>query len=74
LKPNGEEIVESPKYSTNTTATGTILKIRSLNVLDMGNYTLEAKNEYTTEKLNFTLDIMGIIIKRVHLLGLNKII
>jgi hypothetical protein len=40
----------------------------------MGNYTLEAKNEYTTEKLNFTLDIMGIIIKRVHLLGLNKII
>jgi len=58
----------------NTTATGTILKIRSLNVLDMGNYTLEAKNEYTTEKMNFTLDIMGIIIKRVHLLELNKII
>ncbi|RLU26184.1 hypothetical protein DMN91_002350 [Ooceraea biroi] len=59
LKPNREEIVESQKYSMNTTATGTILKIRSLNVLDMGNYTLEAKNEYITEKMNFTLDIIA---------------
>jgi len=74
LKPNGEEIVESPKYSMNTTVTSTVLRIRSLNVLDMGNYTLEAKNEYETKKMNFTLDIMGIVIKRVHLLGSNRII
>jgi len=44
----------------NTSATATILKIISLNVLDTGNYTLEAKNDYMIEKLNFTLNVKGI--------------
>lgn len=60
FKPNGEEIIENPKYFINTSATSTILKIISLSVMDTGNYTLEAKNDYMIEKLNFTLDVLGI--------------
>lgn len=59
FKPNHEEIIENPKYFVNTSATATILKIISLNVMDTGNYTLEAKNDYMIEKLNFTLDVIG---------------
>jgi len=36
------------------------LKIMSLSVMDSGNYTLEAKNDYMIEKLNFTLNVIGI--------------
>jgi len=60
FKPNSEEIIESPKYFVNTSATATILKIMSLSVMDSGNYTLEAKNDYMIEKLNFTLNVIGI--------------
>ncbi|XP_011698334.1 PREDICTED: vascular endothelial growth factor receptor 1 isoform X2 [Wasmannia auropunctata] len=59
FKPNNEEIIENPKYFVNTSATATILKIMSLNVLDTGNYTLEAKNDYIIEKVNFTLDVIA---------------
>ncbi|XP_011871094.1 PREDICTED: vascular endothelial growth factor receptor 1 isoform X2 [Vollenhovia emeryi] len=59
FKPNGEEIIESPKYFMNTSATATTLKIISLSVMDTGNYTLEAKNDYTIEKVNFTLDVIA---------------
>ncbi|KYM91172.1 Vascular endothelial growth factor receptor 1 [Atta colombica] len=58
FKPNSEEIIESPKYFVNTSATATILKIMSLSVMDSGNYTLEAKNDYMIEKLNFTLNVI----------------
>lgn len=58
--PQSEEIIEGPKYIVNTSATATMLKIISLSVKDTGNYTLEAKNDYMIEKLNFTLDVMGI--------------
>lgn len=59
FKPNGEEIIGNPKYFINTSATVTILKIISLGVIDSGNYTLEAKNDYMIEKLDFTLDVIG---------------
>ncbi|XP_071630624.1 vascular endothelial growth factor receptor 1 isoform X1 [Temnothorax longispinosus] len=58
FKPNGEEIIESPKYFMNTSATAT-LKINTLSVMDSGNYTLEAKNDFMIEKLNFTLDVIA---------------
>lgn len=35
------------------------LAISSLKLLDSGVYTLEAKNYYITEKLNFTLEVTG---------------
>ncbi|KYN07332.1 Vascular endothelial growth factor receptor 1 [Cyphomyrmex costatus] len=59
FKPNSEEIIDSPKYFVNTSATATILKIISLSVMDSGNYTLEAKNDYMIEKLNFTLNVIA---------------
>ncbi|XP_012522394.1 vascular endothelial growth factor receptor 1 isoform X2 [Monomorium pharaonis] len=59
FKPNHEEIIENTKYFVNTSATATILKIISLNVMDTGNYTLEAKNDYMIKKLNFTLDVIA---------------
>ncbi|XP_071570035.1 vascular endothelial growth factor receptor 1 isoform X1 [Temnothorax nylanderi] len=58
FKPNGEEIIEGPKYFINTSATAT-LKINTLSVMDSGNYTLEAKNDFMMEKLNFTLDVIA---------------
>ncbi|XP_039309901.1 vascular endothelial growth factor receptor 1 isoform X2 [Solenopsis invicta] len=60
FKPNHEEIRENlEKYFVNTSATVTILKIILLNVMDTGIYTLEAKNDYMIEKLNFTLDVIA---------------
>ncbi|XP_018340861.1 PREDICTED: vascular endothelial growth factor receptor 1 isoform X1 [Trachymyrmex septentrionalis] len=59
FKPNSDEIIESPKYFVNTSATATILKIMSLSIIDSGNYTLEAKNDYMIEKLNFTLNVIA---------------
>lgn len=44
----------------NTSITATILKINNLEITDTGDYMLEAKNDYMIQKLNFTLDIIGI--------------
>jgi len=44
----------------NTSTTVTILRINNLAITDAGDYILEAKNDYTIKKLNFTLDIIGI--------------
>jgi hypothetical protein len=52
--------VEDNKYSVNTSSTFTILKIRSLSLMDTGVYTLKAKNQDIAEKLDFTLKVIGI--------------
>lgn len=60
--PKGQEITTSQKYSVNTsvTASYSILKINNIGITDAGDYILEAKNDYTIKKLNFTLDVIGI--------------
>lgn len=55
----GEEITNNFKYSVTTTSTSTVLRIMSLNIMDTGVYTLEAKNEAIIKNLNLTLDVMG---------------
>lgn len=56
----GEEIKDNKKYTVKEYSTSIYLQIESLSVLDTGVYTLEAKNDYMTDKINFTLDVMGI--------------
>lgn len=36
------------------------LSIPSLNVTHSGNYSLQANNDYTMERINITLDVTGI--------------
>jgi len=54
------ELITEDKFSVNTSSTFTILKIKSLNLMDAGVYTVVAKNRYITERLNFTLKVTGI--------------
>ncbi|XP_078038596.1 vascular endothelial growth factor receptor 1-like [Augochlora pura] len=56
--PTNSSTSEESQFSVIVTCCKSILRINHLDFYDMGIYTIQAKNRYKTETLNFTLDVI----------------
>jgi hypothetical protein len=67
LSPQGDVIDTTNRIIIENTNSSITLKIKSVQIEDMGTYILQAVNDAKIEHLNFTLEVLGIC------LSINKL-